>query len=747
MFTFLKHLFLFLFTSISLVKAQQLSWSEKAQWISTSFREDSTRPSPVFTKQFTITGKVQNADVYITAHGVYMVTINGKRVGDAYFAPGWTNYDKRLQYQQYNLKPYLKPGNNQVEVTIGEGWYRGQFGGLMLSDNYGKEASLLFQINLQYANGAKSVMVSDSTWLCRTGKIRHSDIYGGECYDAGYQPGNWQPVQVKAFTKQNLVPTINEPVTKQETFAPVRVWLTPKKEQVIDFGQNLAGWVQFTVTGKKGDTIQVEHAEVLDKEGNFYTGNLREAKATDTYILKGGKPETFEPHFTWHGFRYVKVTGATVKPHQWKAIALYSNMQPAGEFSCSDTFINRLQHNILWSLKGNFLDIPTDCPQRSERFGWTGDAHAFFRSATFNYNVKDFFAKWLADLASEQRPDGSVPNIIPNIYKNIAQASKTGRAGWGDAAVIIPWTHYWIYGDTSILQAQYPSMKAWVEYINSVSKDYLWTGNGYGDWLAPGDSTSLPYIDQCFWAYSTQLLIHTANVLGKVEDSLHYTSLLNNIKTTFRKYIQPDGKAITHTQTAYVLALQFNMLPDSMQPKAINHLVTLIKENNYHLSTGFLGTPYLLFALSNNGHTDIAYKLLMQDTYPSWLYPVKMGATTIWEKWDAIKPDSSVQATSYNHYAYGAVAEWLYRIVAGIDLSAEGYRHIIIRPQPGGGLTWAKAVYQSPYGKIVSQWQRVGKKIKMQVEIPANTQATIYIPGKGSQVIQQRYFSGEGEVE
>ncbi|WP_440132809.1 family 78 glycoside hydrolase catalytic domain [Chitinophaga sancti] len=706
---------------------------QSGKWIVPGFKEDTLlRPCPVYTKNVDVRKGLRTATLYITAHGLYEANINAKKVGDAYFTPGYTRYDKRLQYQQYDVKPLLKKGGNSITVTVGEGWYRGRFGGMMERDIYGNDAGMLFQLDLTYEDGRTVSVLSDSSWSCHTGPIRYAGLYEGELYDPRMQLLLNSPVTSADFPKDILVAGTTPPVREKEQFHPVKVWITPKGEQVIDFGQNLAGWVRCTLKGKAGDTIRLQHAEMLDKAGNFYTGNLREAAATDTYV-SNGKKQTFQPHFTWHGFRYVKVEGCKVNPKDFTAIALYSDLTPAGTFSCSSNLLNRLYHNITWSFKGNSLDIPTDCPQRSERLGWTGDAQVFCRTASYLFDVNAFFGKWLLDLAAEQAPNGAIPSIVPDVYKKYRQDPRGGTAGWADAATIIPWTLYWVYGDTAVLSRQYASMRAWVDYISNVSKEGLWTANGYGDWLAPGDSTSLPYIDQCYWANSTQLLINAAKVLGRSNDVEKYTQSLQAIKAAFLKnYISPEGVAITNTQTAYVLALQFDMLPDSMKKNAAGRLAALVTKNNNHLATGFLGTPYLLHALSENGYTDLAYKVLNQETCPSWLYPVKMGATTIWEKWDAIRPDSTVQATSYNHYSYGAVGEWLYRVVAGIDAASPGYEKILIHPRLGGGIEWVNASYTCPYGKIVSNWKMEQGKFTLHVEIPAGTRATIMIPGKKS---------------
>ncbi|RAJ81935.1 alpha-L-rhamnosidase [Chitinophaga dinghuensis] len=739
---------LLLMVGIRETRAQSPEWSRQAQWIVPGFAEDTLlRPSPIYRKIFTLHKPVQSAVLYISAHGVFEAFMGNRKIGEEYFAPGWTSYDTRLQYRQYDIKPYLQSGKNDLQVIVGEGWYRGAFGGLMQKNNYGSDPGIIAMADIRFTDGSSIRLYTDSSWQSTTGPVLHADIYGGMLYNANIQPGNWQPVTVATFSKDILVPTVGDGVKKQERIPAVRVFTAPNGDQLVDFGQNLAGWVSFRVKGKKNDTIRISHAEVLDKNGNFYTGNLREATATDTYILKGNSVESFEPMFTWHGFRYIKVEGCKPLKENFTAIALYTAMQPTGSFSCSDPGINQLQQNISWSLKGNFLDIPTDCPQRSERLGWTGDAQVFFRTAAFNFNVRDFYAKWLQDLRADQRPNGSVPTIIPWIYRNLQPPRKNGVAGWSDAATIVPWQMYQVYGDTAILTQQYASMKAWVDHIQGASTDGLWTVNGYGDWLAPGDSTSLPFIDQCFWAYSTQLLINTAAILGHQDDVQHYTSMLQQVKSSFlQHYMKPEGYTMPNTQTSYVLALELQMLPDSIKPLAAKRLDELVKANNNHLATGFLGTPWLLHALSNNGYVHTAYDLLKQDTWPSWLYPVKMGATTIWEKWNAILPDSNVQATSYNHYAYGAVGDWLYRVVGGIDAAASAYKKINIHPIPGGGITWVKCSYISPYGKIVSNWQLEGEHIKMQVEIPNGATATIYVPGKGAMEVKAGKYNLEGNI-
>lgn len=714
----------------------------KAQWIGPGYMEDTLRrPSPLLRKTFRAAKKIKSATAFITAHGLYEAQINGHRIGDDLFTPGWTRYDKRLQYQVYDVTDLVRKGGNAIGVTLGDGWYRGIFGQWNYHNNYGSDASLLLQLIIEYTNGTTDTVISDGSWKSSTGPIRYADLYNGEIYDARmekkgwatpeFDDKDWTGVVVRDYPRDNLVATVSPPVKEQETFRPVKIFTDPAGEQIIDFGQNMAGWVRFSVRGKVGDTIKLSHAEVLDKAGNFFTGNLREALAQDQYILAGGDEEKLGPHFTFHGFRYVKVEGypGPINPEDFQAVALYSDLPVTGNFTCSNPALNQLQHNITWSQKSNFLDIPTDCPQRSERLGWCGDVQIFARTAAFNMQVDNFFSKWMGDLLLEQGPDGGMPNVIPNLPGRTLKRVPTGVAGWGDVATVLPWTLYQAYGDSSILRRQYPSMKAWVDYIRSVSKDDLWKGGGYGDWLAP-TPTDLPYISQCWFGYSTQLLIKAAHVLGNKEDEAAYAGLLQKIKEAYlHEYITPDGQLTSNTQTAYILALQFDMLPDSMRTRMAARLAEMVHDNGDHLATGFLGTPFLLPVLIRYGYDSLAFRVLLQDTPPSWLYPVKMGATTIWEKWMALHPDGTPDSTSFNHYSYGAVGDWLYRTIAGLDgyEDAPGYKHSKIHPHTGGGLTYADGSLLTPYGRLSSHWQWEGDDLLLQVEIPTNTFSTVYL--------------------
>ncbi|MFC0771693.1 family 78 glycoside hydrolase catalytic domain [Terrimonas alba] len=724
----------------------------KAKWIEVGYAEDSiNRPAQYFRKQFSANKKITSAIAFITAHGMYEASINGKRVGDYYLTPGWTSYNKRLQYQVYDITPLLERGKNAIGIVVGNGWYRGFLAWENSKDIYGKRLGVLAQLHIRYADGSEEIISTDNSWKSSTGGIRYAEIYHGETYDAReekkgwstatFNDAEWSGVKEQASSHDNLVATYNEPVKKHETFKALKIFTTPKGERVIDFGQNLVGWVMVKGRGKTGDKITLQHAEVLDKAGNFYIENLRVAKATARYILSGNGEENFEPHFTFYGFRYVKVVDypGEFKPEDFTAVALYSDMKPTGSFTSSHPLINQLQHNIQWGQRGNFLDVPTDCPQRDERLGWTGDAQAFSRTAAFNFGVNNFFAKWLKDVAADQI-NGSVPFVVPNVLGS----GSAGSAGWADAATIIPWNMYLAYGDKKILEDQYESMKAWVGFMEKNSTNFLWNrGFHFGDWLfyRPFDDndgrsavTDKYLIAQCFFAHSAQLLVNAAKVLGKSEDVSTYSNLLQKVKDAFLKeYVTGNGRLVSSTQTAYVLALNFDVLPENLRQQAAQRLADNVRNYNNHLTTGFLGTPYLCHVLSRFGYTDIAYKLLLQEDYPSWLYPVKMGATTIWERWDGIKPDGTFQTptmNSYNHYAYGAIGDWMYRVMVGLDTHEEGvgYKQIKIKPHIGGGFTNASASLKTYYGTLSSGWKVEADKITMDVEIPANTTASIYIP-------------------
>jgi len=729
----------------------------KAGWITPNVQEDPSKsnPSPMLRRVFEAKKDIASAQLYASAMGLYQLELNSKRVGDQYFTPGWTAYDFRFQYPTYDVTAQLKPGKNCLGALLGDGWFRGYMGWGNNHNSYGSKLALLAQLVITYKDGKQQIVGTDADWKATTGPILMSDIYNGETYDArlelpgwsdaSYDDKDWKGVTLLETPKQALVAPAGPPVREIQEIKPVKVIKTPEGDTVLDMGQNMVGWLRFHVTAPAGTTITLRHAEVLDKNGNFYTANLRAAKQTIRYTTKGQGVETFEPHFTFQGFRYVAVAGWPGEPplDAFTGIVVHSAIDPTGTFESSSAMLNQLQHNIIWGQKGNFVDVPTDCPQRDERLGWTGDAEVFARTASYNHDTAAFYTKWLKDVALDQQDNGAVPDVIPNVLSHKTRKGGSGSAGWADVATVVPWTVYLSYGDRRVLEAQYPSMKAWVEYIRRAAGErYLWnTGATYGDWLAfatsasdyPGATTDKDLIQTVYFARSTDLLRAAAEVLDKKDDAEFYALLLQHIRSAFQKeFVTPNGRLSSNTQTAYALALAFDLLPEPQRQQAADRLAADVRHFQ-HLTTGFLGTPVLCKALSDYGHLDEAYMLLNRKEYPSWLYPISKDATTIWERWDGIKPDGTFQdagMNSFNHYAYGAIGDWMYRVIAGIDIDPEqpGYKHILLQPHPGGGLTFAKGSVHSMYGRVASGWELKDGKMTLSVELPANTTATVRLP-------------------
>lgn len=726
------------------------SWS--ASWITMKNEKqaEGSLPAHYYRNEFSTGKKISSARAYVTSLGIYEMYINGEKVGDELFTPGWTSYNNRIQYQTYDVTSMVGK-DNAIGAIVADGWYRGNIGFKGQKGYYGDKLALLVQLQITYTDGTSETIETSENWKSSTGPILASDIYNGEAYDArlemegwsnlSFDDSGWENAAVLNHSKDIIIAPQGVPVKAVEEIKPIESITTPKGEMVYDLGQNMVGWVKLKLKGKKGDKITLKFAEVLDKEGNFYTANLRAAKCTDTYILKGDGEEIYEPKFTFHGFRFLMLEGLKQAPSlgDITGVVIYSDMTPTGEFSCSDELINQLQHNIQWGQKGNFLDVPTDCPQRDERLGWTGDAQVFAPTAAFNFDVSAFYTKWMKDLSADQAPDGKVPHVIPDVLNGAG-----GSTAWADAALIIPWSTYLAYGDTRILVEQYESMKKWVGFMKEqAGDDHLWIGGThYGDWLAfattrsdyPGATTEKDLIATAYYAYSSGLLAKIAAIIGNSGDAKKYAALSENIKKAFvTEFVTSSGRLVSHTQTAYCLAIAFDLLPDSLIPKAAEYLAGDVKKMK-HLTTGFVGTPLLCKTLSSHGYEDLAFMLLNRKGYPSWLYPVTQGATTIWERWDGQKPDGTFQTTgmnSFNHYAYGAIGEWLYTYVAGIKIDEEnpGYKHFVLGPHPGGGLTNATAEFHSLYGKIISSWKIDGDKTSYEFEVPANTTATVILPG------------------
>ncbi len=687
---------------------------------------------PVFFREFCTDRPVASATLTITALGVYEATINGSRVGSFILAPGWTTYAHRLQYQEYDVTALLST-QNHIEVLVGKGWYRSRMVGWEPSAAQAElqknPAGLLLRLCICYEDGSREEICSDESWQVKESQIRFSEIYDGEICDATFDANDSAPAAVFDGPDDTLIPQQGPEIREQERVSVASVFVTPKQETVLDFGQEVTGYVEVSVDARAGDIVDFSFAEVMDKEGNFYTENYRSAKAQYRYICRDGA-QTYKTKLTFYGFRYLRVNAfpggvSNVKPENVTAIVLHSDIRRTGSIRCSNAELNRLFENVIWGQKGNFLDVPTDCPQRDERLGWTGDAQVFSKAACYNFDVEQFFTKWLADMAADQREDGYIGHVIPDLIQ-----AEQASAAWGDAAAICPWEVYLAYGDPAILNAQFNCMCGWIDYITAhTTTKYLWTGGEhYGDWLgldAPSGSykgsTREEFIASAFYAYSTSLVVKAGNVLGR--DVSSYEALLENITKTFRE-TYPEYR----TQTECVLAAHFELAPDPQA--AADQLADMVTACGTKLQTGFVGTPYLLHVLSSYGHADLAYSLLLRREYPSWIYPVTKGATTIWEHWDGIMENGdfwSADMNSYNHYAYGAVADWMYGVAAGIrpDPKAPGYERAIIAPVPDARLEWFEASLDSRHGLIRSKWTREETRFAYEITTPVESEIII----------------------
>ena len=704
-------------------------------------------PPPYLRKSFVVNKTVKQAVVYASAMGLYELQINGKRVGEDYFTPGWTDYIKRVYYQTYDVTDLLTKSGNTVGAILADGWYAGYLGFGKKREHYGSEPRLFVQLEIEYTDGSRQTVATDKSWKAAYGPLFESDFLMGETYDSRKEAADWCKYWFDD-TGWNAVAVTDRIDAEIQAYPGVTVKkilqidakeiTEPKKNvYVFDMGQNFAGWVRLKAAAQAGTKIVLRFAEMLNPDGTIYTTNLREARCTDTYICKGGGEETWEPRFTFHGFRYVEVTGYPGKPaiDAVTGVVLHSDTPPAGAFECSNPMVNQLFRNIVWGQRGNFIEVPTDCPQRDERLGWTGDAQIFIRTATYNMDVSAFFTKWLVDLEDAQGPEGGFPDVAP---RKVAMGD--GTAAWGDAGVICPWTIYEVYGDKRVIEKHFESMKKWISYLKTNSKGLLRPAKGYGDWVSIASDTPKDVIATAYFAYSTRLLSKMAAALGKDDEAKEYEELFGQIREAFNAaYVSEDARIKGETQTCYLLGLYFDLLPAGKREKAAEHLVEKVKAKNWHLSTGFVGLSYLLPTLTDTGHLDVAYRLLFNDTFPSWGYSIKNGATTIWERWDGWTEEKGFQdpgMNSFNHYSFGSVGRWLFGTVAGIDTDGPGYKKIIIRPMPGG-ITSAKASYDSINGNIVSDWKLEDGKFRLNVTIPANTTATVYVPAESAESITE----------
>lgn len=712
---------------------------------------------------FVVQEGLKEAYAFTTALGLYNFYINGEKVGADEMTPGWTSYRRHLLYQTYDITDCLNAGLNTAGAIIGAGWYKGVMGLTRSRNNYGDQTAFAMQLVLRYEDGRTETVCTGGDWKGADAPVVFSEIYHGETYDGTLeipnwcseadQEGVWRTVETVSFDYSVLRAQSGARVKVMEKIPAREIITTPKGETVIDFGQNMAGRITVTARGKAGDIVELRCFEALDAEGNAYLDNLRKARTTMKYIFGRDGEITWHPYFSYMGFQYALVVAYPGTPGKEDFIAevLHSEMEPAGEFRCSNPLLNQLHHNCLWGLKSNFLDVPTDCPQRDERLGWTGDAQIFSRTACYLVNSYTFFKKWLWDLKVDQTPEGGVPHVVPNIEEEHVQDNWLLKQGdhsasaWADAAVIIPWNLYLMYGDTEILARQFDSMKKWIDFMTNHSVDYIWNYRlQFGDWVAldaeegsffgatPTDLTSTAY-----YAYSTGLFARIAGILERPE-AKKYEVLYQHIVKKFRDtFFDEAGNLTAQTQTAHIVALYFGLVPEHLTVKTVERLKGLLDKENGHLVTGFIGTPYFCHALSQNGCLKEAYDLLLKEDYPSWLYQVKMGATTIWEHWDGIKPDGTMWSpgmNSFNHYAYGAIGEWMYRVMAGIepDESQAGFKHTVIWPRMGGSLAFVEAGYKTVYGLLSVRWKQDGGTVSLSVKIPANTSALIRLDKAGS---------------
>ena len=702
-------------------------------------------PAPVLSGSLQVPGQIRKARLYATAHGIYVPELNGQRIGDAVLAPGWTAYQHRLRYHAYDVTHLVSTGENVLEILLGNGWYRGRLGFQGQRALYGDRLALLAQLEVTTTDGRLHVLATDGSWAARESEVLADDLYDGQRTDLRRRSSGWRPaesgVEVIDGDLGRLVAPEGPAVRVTDMLPAQRVWTSPSGKTLADFGQNVVGWVRLRAVGlAPGSEVVVRHAEVLE-DGEIGTRPLRTAEATDVYFLAGTGEEMLEPSLTFHGFRYVELSGVpALRAEDLEAVVIGSDLQRTGWFASSHKLLDRFHENVVWGMRGNFVDVPTDCPQRDERLGWTGDIQVFAPTAAFLFDTSGFLGSWLADLAAEQKPDGSVPFVVPDVLKDPEPAA----AAWGDAATLVPWALYERSGDRDVLERQLPSMRGWVDKITELAgPDRLWSGGfQFGDWLDPTAPPEDPFraradsdvIATAHLARSAGVVAAAARVLGRDEEADRYAALAAEVREAFaRAYVTPAGLVLSDAQTVYALAIEWGLLPgEEQRQEAGRRLADLVRGSGFRISTGFVGTPLVTDALTSTGHINVAYRLLLQTGCPSWLYPVTMGATTIWERWDSMLPDGSInrgEMTSFNHYALGAIADWLYRRVAGLAPAAPGYQEITVCPQPSAALTSASARHLTPYGEASVAWERANGRFRLDVRVPAGARAHVHLPG------------------
>lgn len=732
------------------IAADIAQFPRNARWIGDRNRPtEGEPPCPYLRKSFFVDGEIQRAVLTWTALGAAEPYLNGKKIGCEFLAPGWTDYRRRTQVITTDVTDCLHPGNNMLGAILGDGWYCGDLLGAHRRNHYGKHPQFLAHLEIEMQDGRHLSVTTDSSWKMRYGALLASGIYHGETYDARREPDDWcsadsaqrswKPVHVFPAYTGILQHKLNEPMRITETIPTRRITSPKPGVYIFDFGQNLTGFCRLKISGVRGQKITLKFGEMLHTDGSIYRENLRGARCVDVYICRGGGVEEWEPHFTFHGFRYVEVTGLAHQPEAslLAARVLHSDLRPTGSFSCSNKLLNRLHANTRWGWRGNSLDIPMDCPQRDERLGWTGDAQVFIGAAAFHYDVRRFFRKWLQDLRDGQRKDGAYPDTAPSIPRHEPPRS-FGNAAWADAGVICPWKIYWHYGDKEILAENYDAMMRWIEYQRKTSHQLIRPRTSYGDWLCI-DTAHLNFspvpselIGTAYFAHTTELVTRISRVLGHQENARRFEALHKDIVSAFQNtFVTPAGRIAGYCQTAYLLALAFDLLPARLRPKSFALLLELIEMRDFHLTTGFVGTPLLLPVLSRFGRSDVARKILLQKDYPSWLYSVINGATTIWERWNGYTHENGfapASMNSFNHYALGAVEEWMTAYLGGIRPLSPGYKKFLIAPEPGEGVTSANTELLSPVGKIACRWKIRGERLMIDVEVPNDGRGSLKIP-------------------
>ena len=704
-------------------------------------------PAPVLGSVLGVPDGVVRARLYATAHGLYAARLNGRRVGDEVLAPGWTSYAHRLRYQTFDVTDLVRAGGNDLEVLLGNGWYRGRLGFRGRRGLYGDRLALLAQLEVTTADGAVHVLGTDTSWTARESGVLADDLYDGQRTDLRLRTDDRSgAVEVVDGDLARLVAPDGPPVRVTQTVPAAAMFSSPSGATLVDFGQNLVGWVRLRVRDQSpGHEVVIRHAEVLE-HGELGVRPLRTAKATDSYLLAGGPLEVLEPSLTFHGFRYAEISGLSeICAEDVEAVVVGSDLRRTGWFSSSNPQLDRFHENVVWGMRGNFVDVPTDCPQRDERLGWTGDIQVFSPTASFLFDSAGFLSSWLADLTAEQRPDGSVPFVVPDVL----ETPMPGAAAWGDAATLVPWVLYQRTGDIGLLGRQLPSMRAWVDHIADLAgADRLWTGGfQFSDWLDPTAPPDAPFKAQAdpdvvataHLARSAEVVGLAAAVVGDADMAEKYARLAGEVREAFaREYVTVGGRVLSDCPTVYALALEWALLPtEDQRHRAGGRLADLVRSSGFRISTGFVGTPLVTDALTSSRHLDVAYRLMLQTGCPSWLYAVTMGATTVWERWDAMLPDGAInpgEMTSFNHYAFGAVADWLQRTVAGLAPAAPGYRELLVRPAVARDLTAASARHRTPYGDAEVSWERSEGRLRLRVIVPVGATATVHVPGRSEPV-------------